>query len=343
MAKGSLPMPDEHPIESSASGMLLPPRVRTEKGAIRRLGVEIELAGLALPVIAKCVADIFGGEVKTITDYELRIRSERHGEFRVEVDSSFLKRIGQDGSSGLLEELGEAVAGVFAGNVVPLEICSPPLPMPDAALLDALGTALGRLSGEGTGDSLLYAFGIHFNPEAQSLSTSSILRHLQSFLLLHDWLITELGVDPSRRITGFISSFPVDYLDLVIDPDYTPDWGRFVEDYLEHNPTRNRALDLLPLLSHIDPDLVRKGASDVLINPRPTWHYRLVDSRIGEPNWKVTRDWWSWVLVERLADDTQRLAAWMLQYRDHAKPRWPVAGDRRWRARIAELVQDIRP
>ena len=38
----------------------------------------------------------------------------------------------------------------------------------------------------------------------------------------------------------------------MLDAGYGPDLGALIDDYLAANPTRNRALDLLPLFAELD-------------------------------------------------------------------------------------------
>ena len=93
--------------------------------------------------------------------------------------------------------------------------------------------------------------------------------------------------------------------------------AKLIDDYIAFNPTRNRDLDLLPLLAFIDEAEVRRQLPDEKINPRPTFHYRLPDMQLGDPDWGLASEWNRWVLVERLAEDGERLAALCRDYLDH--------------------------
>jgi Putative amidoligase enzyme len=58
------------------------------------------------------------------------------------------------------------------------------------------------------------------------------------------------------------------------------------EHYLEHNPTRNRPLDLLPLFVHLHgPGLLKRVEDAPLVKPRPTFHYRLPNCELTNPGW----------------------------------------------------------
>ncbi|WP_238578863.1 amidoligase family protein [Inquilinus limosus] len=92
-------------------------------------------------------------------------------------------------------------------------------------------------------------------------------------------------------------------------PGYRPDRAGLIDDYLAANPTRDRGLDLLPLLLSLDPERVRARLPYEKIAPRPVFHYRLPQAHPGEPGWSIAQDWNCWVEVERLAADGDRLAA----------------------------------
>lgn len=298
---------------------LLPARRHTASGSLRRVGVEIEFAGPELAAVAEQVAACFGGEILPDTDYEIRVRSPELGEFRVEVDVSLLKNLGQQRAGqaqtpGALEQFSEELLASLLRQLAPLEIVTPPLPMERLPELDALVARLGNLGGEGTDAALLYAFGVHFNPEAPSLEAADILAHLRAFVLLYDWLKAELKVDPARRLSPFIRPFPKGYAQRLLQPSYRPDRDTLIDDYLRFNPTRNRALDLLPLFAHLDRERVFGVVPDPLINPRPTYHYRLSNSRVGDPHWRLSGEWRYWLVVEALAANPPKLQAMGADY-----------------------------
>jgi hypothetical protein len=69
-----------------------------------------------------------------------------------------------------------------------------------------------------------------------------------------------------------------------------------------YNPTRNRDLDALPLFAHLDPERVAAAVHDRRVKRRPALPYRLPDSRVGDPGWRVTDEWRHWIVVERVAE-----------------------------------------
>ncbi len=298
--------------------MLFPPQLTTRRGEPRRVGVEIEFAGIEAGEATTCVTAIFGGRAQVENRFSVRIEGTPFGEFTVEVDQHFLsndsyrealQRIGIDiDALDLRKPLEELLASV-AELVVPLEICAPPVPMLELPLFEKLIVALRERGARGTGYSPLYAFGMQFNPEVVSLEPDYILRVLQAFLLLEEDIRTRSDIDLTRRVVPFVRPFERRFVDFFLDPGYAPVMPALIDDYLRLNPTRNRPLDLLPLLAWIDEDRVAARASQPhLVKPRPTFHYRLPDCRIDRGDWTLAREWAGWVEIERLADDRAALA-----------------------------------
>jgi len=301
----------------------LPPLRSTADGAPRRLGVELEFTGLELPEAAALVAATFDGELEPLSDYEQRVHTAEFGPFNVELDFEYLKARGREpepareGLAADIEQLSEqALAGV-ARRIVPLEVVTPPIPLGRLAVLDELVAALREAGARGTGRSPIYAFGLHLNPEMPSLDTATVLAYLQAFVCLHDWLVECEQVDLSRRITPHINAFPRAFLDVVLAERYAPDAVQLADDYLGWNADRNRALDLLPLLAHLDEARVRRAIDDPRIKPRPALHYRLPNCEIDEPGWGVRDAWVHWLVVELFASDAQARAELCAAYRRH--------------------------
>lgn len=298
----------------------LPPRPRTEAGEIRRIGVEIELSGLTVAEVATLLGEALSADVEVTSPYEHILRGDEAGPWRVELDYAYLKNLGREHAdrsaddepsevdpTTLLKDATEGIIRRGAEVLVPVEVVSPPLPMPRLAEVEELLSLLRRAGAKGTGASLSYAFGMQLNPELPALDATTITRYLQAFLCLYDWLLDRSQIDPTRRLTGYSAGFPATYVRRVIDPDYRPTTAALIDDYLADNPTRNRALDLLPLFTHIDEARVRKVVEDPRVKARPTFHYRLPNSEIDDPEWGVHVVWNDWLEVERLAADPPRL------------------------------------
>jgi hypothetical protein len=183
----------------------------------------------------------------------------------------------------------------------------PSLPFTQLQKAEALRLALYENQAKGTKASILYAFAMHINPELPVKDITTVLNHTRAFLLLYPWLLKVCNVDFSRRLTAFINPFPPEYFQLVLDPAYDPDLDQFVSDYNQYNSDRNRPLDLYPVLAWLDQSKIDQLENLGKVKPRPTFHYRLPNSLIDDPEWTIATEWNSWVEVEWLANDPDRL------------------------------------
>jgi hypothetical protein len=287
-------MPDPEPSERP---WVAPPSPSNGDGVARRVGVEIEFNGLSVTQAAETVQALFGGETAQDLPNTCDVTGTALGDFRCELDVRFAH---EPSDSALMRTLRDAGASVGAA-VLPIEIVCPPVPWSQGPALDRLCAALAAQGAEGTRDSLLYAYGVQLNPELPTLEPAFVLQTLRAFLMLRDRLRGEIAVDPSRRLWRFEAPFPKAYRQRILDPDYGPSLRGFIDDYVAANPTRNRELDLLPLLTFLDADRVRAALPDETIKPRPTWHYRLPNADLGDESWSIGREWARWVMVERLA------------------------------------------
>lgn len=138
---------------------------------------------------------------------------------------------------------------------------------------------------------------------------------LRAFILLYPWLKRRAEVDLTRRASPYINPFPESYARLILAPDYPATRDRLIDDYLAHNPTRNRPLDMVPVLAHLDHDRVAHRVEERrLVKPRPAFHYRLPNCMVDEPDWTIAREWNTWVEVERLASERAKLAEMSRDY-----------------------------
>lgn len=308
----------------------LPETRTTEAGSPRRVGLELEFAGLDLETISAKVVALYGGQIERDSRFSHRITGTPWGTFIAEIDTALLK----DGSYlQLLERLGfnvqqahyrdrvDDVLARLAGTVVPHEIVTPPIPFDNLHQIEALRQALQTGDARGTRASVFYAFGLHLNPEAASLEASYLVAILRAFFLLYDWLHVQGEIDWSRRVTPYINEFPHPYRRLVLDPAYAPDLEQLVNDYLTYNATRNRVLDMLPLFHHLVGDRAVRGVPDAaLVSPRPAFHYRLPNSRVDEKHWTLAAEWRGWVMVEWLAARPERMARMSAAYLKRRPP-----------------------
>lgn len=294
---------------------------RTESGKARTVGFEIEYAGVPLWRTAELVQDLFGGEVEEHSKAEWAVADTALGTFRLEIDAEPVKKliagIDHDGTEPadaferFLKKTADAASDVvttISEKIAPLEIVAPPVLVEEIAELDRLREALFYENAKDTQASFHHAFGLHINPEAVSLETGSILRHIQAFALLYPMLKELHGVDISRRLTPFIEPYSEAYLDHILADGYAPDRSTLIRDYHQFNRSRNKALDMLPLFAEMDESLVRAlyGAEEK-IHARPTYHYRLPNCELSRNDWSLMTEWKRWLHVEELASNPDRL------------------------------------
>ena len=305
------------------SQFLLPPVVRNARGDVRKAGFELEYSGVSLNISGVLVRKVFGGEHVIRSTFVHRVRNTRHGEFAVEMDTTILKEkayerpmraLGFDPKRHDAKWLEWALLGALA-TVVPTEIASPAIPIDELAPLDELCRLLRDHGAKGTRASWLYAFGMHINPEIPSEDPGQLRDYLRAFLLLYPWLKQRGEIDLTRRVSPYINPFPPAYARLILRPDYPASTERLIDDYLLHNPTRNRPLDMVPVLGHLDRRRVFDRVQEKhLVKARPAFHYRLPNSMVDEPGWSLAAEWNRWVAVERLANDPDRLAEMSRQF-----------------------------
>jgi hypothetical protein len=293
---------------------IMPPLMQNERGFMRRVGIELEFAGIEPDIASGIVQSVFGGEIRKENEFTSYVAQTEFGEFTITLDAvlfkekryeTYLAKAGialpPESSHALAQHLLKA-----ASFLVPYEVITPPIPLDRLEMVEELRAELHSHGARGTRSAIRYAFGLHFNPEIPALDLPLILSYLQAFLVLYPWLHRRSNVDFARKLTPYIDEFPEHYARQVLKEDYDP--SHLIRDYLLYNATRNRPLDLLPLLTQIDSATVM--AADVekdLIKPRPALHYRLPNCLIDEPDWSIAGEWNNWTEVEKLAAEPSRL------------------------------------
>lgn len=313
----------------------LPEITRTASGEIRRVGFEIEFAGIEPDKGVEMIRQVVGGDIKKTSPFCLEVGNTRYGTFLFEVDAAFLKdekykeyarKAGIEIDDLDNSESLENILRDVAITVVPCEIVMPPIPVDEIDIVNGLVDALRNKKAKGTGKSMLYAFGLHINVEAVESGAGYLLNHIRAFTLLYDWICEKTGVDLSRRITPYINRYPDKYTQLIMDPDYQPPVDTLIRDYLKLVHSRNHALDMLPLFASLSEDTVMQHAAEPsLIKPRPAFHYRLANSRIDEPGWSIANEWHYWLQIENLANDITLLDTLMQEYRKHHSSLLPAS------------------
>lgn len=293
------------------------PWTETPDGAPRRVGVELEMAGVEAPDIARAVIDELGGDFEADSAFSGTVHDTELGDFVVELDVEILasrryldalSRIGIELEGGPFRDNLERLLSQVTGLVVPHELVCPPVPLAALPRIDAIRARLHDAGARGTEASALYAFGLQFNIEVHDTGAEHLLAILRAFLLRYPTILERDEIDLSRKLTPYVQPFPEDFIAHVLDPDYVPDRDRLIDDYLEYTPTRNRPLDALPLFAWLDSDRVEAAPVEhALVKPRPAWHYRLPDCRIDDPDWSLAEPWAAWADVEDLAHRTRDL------------------------------------
>lgn len=275
----------------------------------RRMGVEIELAGLEPQRIAQIIEQILGGQIQWLSPFEIQLSDTELGDIKLELDSQQIKELGEKSAiqgnpeedPQSFEKLYIQAISTLAINLVPWEIVTAPIPFKDLPRLEPVIAALREAGAQGTRHAVHYAFGVHLNPELVEHSAEWIVAQMKSFFCLYDWIRKVERTDISRRITPYINHFGKEYICKVLDADYQPNTEQLIDEYLQFNATRNRSLDLLPLFKFLDDERVVQAVQDDRVNARPTFHYRLPNCDIDNPQWELRSSIETWMAVEGLA------------------------------------------
>jgi hypothetical protein len=295
------------PLVTAPPDFALPPVRHNGEGRLRGVGVEVEFVGPTALEVAQAITATLGGNIVEEDPHAFAVRSSSVGDLTVSLDSRIMHPQKRPTLLGGVIPKIAAWFGTAASYIVPCELVTAPIPIDRLAEVDGIIDVLRQLKAKGTQDGALYAFGLHFNPEIPRQEVETATAFLKSFVLLNGWLRRQVAPDMTRHLLGFADPFPPAYARRLVAPDYWPALPAFIDDYLAFNPTRNRDLDLLPLLLHFDEARVRAVLPNEKINGRPAFHYRLPDSRVSDPGWSIGPDWNRWVVVERLAGDRARL------------------------------------
>ncbi|MFO7554737.1 MAG: amidoligase family protein [Desulfobacterales bacterium] len=289
---------------------------KNSTGKPRRVGFELEFGNLTVRETAEALQNSMGGNIQENNPFYFKIINSSVGNLKIERDAELLKSVKYRDAlikmnvdfdpDTIVREIEQGIDRLCS-FLIPCEIVTEPLNFREFPKLNEIVNVLNLLKAKGTQDSIFYAFGLHMNPSVPDLDKKTLVAYTQAFLLLTDWIIEDSEIDFSRRFfTNFIDPFPDSYVEKVLDTEYEPAVETFIDDYLDFNPTRNRALDMLPVLCEIDNDRVLAGVQKderSLVNSRPAFHYRLPDCRVGDKKWSVADEWNRWWYVECIASD----------------------------------------
>ena len=296
-------------------------------GASRRVGVEIEFGGLSQRDAAEAILPLLGGSVTAGDNGDLTLTGGDLGRVEIYLDTALRKK-----ASGPL-----AKAGLKASRaVVPVELVTEPLSQMQLPLLDRVRDSLRQAGAVGTGDGVLLGFGVHLNVQTASETGADIPAVVMAFAFLEDWLRARDPMDLSRRVLSFTNSYPRAYLDALAQHP-AQSLTDFLRLYADHNPTRNRGLDLLPIYAHFAPNaFATQIGGENAVSARPAYHYRMPDCRLDEPDWTLAYEWNRWALVERVARNGSALTALPRIWTEHRKD-WSPGGPG-WADRVTELL-----
>lgn len=315
-----------------------PPTMYRSDDAPRRVGFELEFSGLTLQQTVHRLQQALGGEVVQGSAAEYALETTDLGTFNVELDWDYLKRKADEAEASDEGHKWVNFLQQAATMVVPMEVVCPPIAIGDLAVLDKMVEELRAAGAKGTSDSPLAAFGVHINPEIPALDAPTLDRYLKAFVLLQWWLVQAHQVDVTRKLSPYVDLYPEPYLESVLS-EQQPDIEQILGTYLEHNATRNRALDMLPMLAEIDEQAVRSVVDDPRIKARPTFHYRLPNCLIEDPDWSLARSWNYWCVVEKLAEDADSIQVLGEEFLDSARPLLGV-NRKKWEERMQQWLSD---
>ena len=308
------------------------PRPGRAAGGARRVGVEIEFGGLAEARAAAILAEALGGRVREASRHELVVEGSEIGDIDVYLDTAF-----RDEAGTLVGDLGLDLGRV----VVPVEAVTEPLAPAALPALQRGADALRAAGASGSRDGLLLGFGLHLNPELAATEAAHVVPVVRSFALLEDWLRNADPIDAARRVLPFVSPYPRHFVDRLAAEAAHWDLAAFIEAYLDETPTRNRGLDMLPVIRHLDEARLLRAIPEAgAISARPAFHYRLPDSRIDEDGWTLAYEWNRWVMVERLAADSDRLETLARDWREYRKDPLTIRAD--WRRHVERALDSWR-
>ena len=328
----------------------LPPVLTNKQGLVRKAGFEFEFGNLPILQTAEALRQSLGGELEVKSPFEAVLHASTLGRLKIERDADILKsvkyrkwleQIGVRFSPGTIVHEIESNIDNASRILIPCEVITEPIPLDRLGQLDTLIATLSSLGAEGTQDSFIYAFGLHINPSIPDNTAATLRKYIQAFLLLYTWIIDSSGIDITRRfLTKYIDPFPQPYMELVLSNTYAPGRKRLISDYLEHNPTRNRALDMLPILYEMDKTQVLNAINDDernLMSGRPAFHYRLPDCKVNVPGWTAATPWNQWVYIEHLANDDELLHELIGEWR-LASEKFSLAPKTTWAMRLTSLL-----
>lgn len=263
------------------------------------IGVEVEFLGLSARAAAQALCEALGGGLVMEDRHAFEVTGSRIGDVAVELDIRHAHP--QRHGAALSLRPGRRLAGLFGDVVspfVPREMILPQRPADRLGEVDEAIDILRRAGARGDGREWGQTLGLHLNISTDELDAESIRAFALAYARLDGRLRRAVAEGDARLGPLLPPPYPEAYVSHLQAVPGASDIDRFIDDYLRFNPTRDRALDLLPLLLHLDGERVRRRLPFEKIAARPVYHWRLPVSRIGRPGWSVLPVWEAWREVE---------------------------------------------
>ncbi|WP_101068177.1 amidoligase family protein [Roseovarius salinarum] len=306
------------------------PRAARADGTPRRAGIEIEFAGLTEGGAATVVQDLWGGDVAARDEHEVRLEGTRMGEVTVKLDTALTAQGGHALADALLD---------LSRVVVPVEVVTGPLPPDALPEVDRLLRALESVGAQSSRDGVFYGFGVHLNPEIAAPEPGHVVGTARAFALMEDWLRAADPPDFSRRVLPFVAPWPRAFTDRIAAEGGGWSLAALCSAYLSLVASRNHGLDLLPMLEHLFPETVRGALpAGQAKGGRPTWHFRLPETRVTVPGWSLAYEWNRWVLVERVGDRPALVEHLAREWAVHRRRLTATRSD--WAQTVNRLLQE---
>jgi len=272
---------------------------RTEASGI---GLEVEFTGVSARTAISALQAALGGSVFEEDPHAYQLRASAIGDIWVELDVRHAHP--QRHGAVLAFNPGRQLAAAFGSLISPFaprEMILPPRPVGQLAEVDEAIAILRRAGARGDGAIPFDTLGLHFNIGTPADDIIHIRATTLAFARLDPELRAEIA-QGGKRAARMAPPFPQAYVRLLETGSPYQEPGAFIDDYLAHNPTRDRALDLLPLLLHLDGARVRRRLPYEKISARPVFHWRLPLARVGRENWSILPSWRAWERVEAMAE-----------------------------------------
>lgn len=263
------------------------------------VGVEVEFVGLSARAAIEALRASLGGSIAEEDAHAFSLRDSAIGGVAIELDLRHVHP--HRAAPGLLKPRNGRTAawlGTLVQPIVPREAIFAPRPSGRLSEIDEAIDVLRAAGAKGDGKTLFDTLGLHFNIAACRLDVAAIRSTTLAFARLDSWMRADIARGDRRLAAQLAAPYPEAYREALEHGSAHQSQADFVDLYLTHNPTRRRALDLLPLLLHLDPERVRARLPFEKIAPRPVFHWRLPVAHVGRPHWGVMEDWGRWLAIE---------------------------------------------